>query len=178
MHTHARACMSDIRFWKDFHVNFNLNTSPTIQDALGKEESQYPHAPVRSISSIRFGLPALLLVLCFLFLFLNQSSTSLKDRADGKYGPVGATASSLATLLAGKRMQEGGFERSSCCLSPGSEEENVSRTCTTVRLLAALLQASVLPCPFVGAASCVNMREMHSERRSPGNLCRHLCGSC
>lgn len=85
-----------------------INSSPTIQDALGKEECQYPHAPLRSISSISFFFLRSLCQLFAFFLIFNKSVAG-KDRRDHKYFLFPAVAAFLSSVPVRKKMKMDGW---------------------------------------------------------------------
>lgn len=140
-----------------------INASPTIQDALGKDKSQYPHAPLRSISKLMLFLllSALFLLVIPSFYFFNKS-IAMKEKGACKslsLPPSVAPSLSLSILHVGRKMKRRRFELlpAADCLLVQRETVCDPQLCVspfrTIRTVPH--RASVQPCRRVGALLCV-----------------------
>lgn len=144
--------------------------SLTIQDALEKEKSQYPHAPLRSISKLMLfssSLHALFLLLISPLFYFFPSQLQYKKREPANLSLPLARSLSRSLSLNPSRWEEDEEEEvwafSCCWLSPGTTGDGIWST--TVRLtppffffflgLTAPCRASVQPSPRTGVLLCV-----------------------
>lgn len=142
--------------------------SLTIQDALEKEKSQYPHAPLRSISKLMLfssSLHSFFLLFPPFFIFSQVNCNIRKGSLQISLSLWRALSPSLS--LNPSRWEEDEEEEvwafSCCWLSPGTTGDGIWST--TVRLtppffffflgLTAPCRASVQPSPRTGVLLCV-----------------------
>lgn len=156
------------------------NTSLTIQDALGKDKSQYPHAPNRSISKLMlFLLLSSFLLIISSFYFFNKS-IAMKEKGACKYlSPLSLAPSlSLSQSFTLERRWRGGGLSFLLLLIVSWYSESVWST--TVRLPSFLdwphRTGPQCSRPPVSERCCEwSMRKLGSVRSGPGELCCCCC---